>query len=136
MVDLRLFCADQFEDVADVFGFVEWMPMDHLIKHSPNAIGIRHMRRRIPNQHLRGQIHGRPTKTIRSILTRNIRLRQPKITQHQMIIIRNQYVLRLQIPVDDVLLMQVLDREDELADVDDGVLDGELAVFCDEVLWS
>ena len=65
-------------------------------------------------ENLRREVFGRAAERVRRVRILHIEFAEPEITQRNMARVVQQNVLRLQIPVDDIKLMQVLQRQKQL----------------------
>lgn len=84
------------------------LPYEMLVRDNYKAEPISTLIIPLPRKNLRRYILRRTTHTIRHLPLRKHHLRQPKIRQLNMSILIQQYIFRLQVPVDDIPLMQVL----------------------------
>lgn len=125
---------DIVEDLFLAVALEWWGACRHLINQRSSAVIIDWEAMPLPLHNFRRHIRRTATKAITlPTLPDHPRLRNPKINQLHIALGIQQYILRLQIPIDNPLTMQIAQRLQHLHRVESNVVFGEPLVLVDDV---
>ena len=79
------------------------------------------MRRELPENHLRGHVLSAAAERVGQRVARHVLFRKPEIGDLDVPVHIDQQVLWLQVPVDDALLVQVLEAVQDFQEVEFGL---------------
>ena len=90
---------------------------DELVQQSACAVNIRSSVMALTHEYFRAHVLGRATERVRSLALR-YNFRQSKISNLNVAIDVNKYILRLDVSIHNFLLVQVLETEQQLSKVE------------------
>lgn len=125
--ELELALLDVFVEGRDVVREVRRLSDQKLVEDCTDAVEIAFLPSSLLAQHLRGEVGRTAAETFRLIVIGL--LAESEIGQPDVTLRIQQYVFGFEVPVDDVLLVEVLDGKAELCNIEFGLIfwEGDLA---------
>ena len=127
--DLEVAAADLLEEHVAVAAVEGRQARQHLVEQRAEAPPVDSAPVARAVQHLRREVLGRAAERVRAAVDGvDVLLREPEVGQAHVALVVQQHVFGLEVAVDDVHLVQVLEREHDLRDVEAAARLVELAL--------